>query len=266
MIVKAARNLKLTVAYDGTNYHGFQDQARADRPTVQRELETAWERLVGEHVKVIGAGRTDAGVHAEGQVVNFRTNSLAIPAERVPYAMNSVLPPDVRVIDCAEVDLEFHARFCAAAKQYVYRIDNRPVPSPLVRHFTHFVARPLDIEAMNEAARHLVGRHDFRAFAGAGHASRTTVRTLTRCDVSCEGGLVLITVEADAFLYHMVRTIAGTLVMVGAGEREPGWVKTVLESRDRKQAGPTLPGKGLTLMWVAYPPGPAGPGRDKVLP
>lgn len=253
-----ARNLKLTVAYDGTNYFGFQDQGRDDRPTIQRELERAWERLVGEKVKIIGAGRTDAGVHAEGQVVNFRTYSTSIPAERVPYAMNSVLPPDVRVVGCREVPMEFHARFWAIGKQYVYRIDNRPFPSPLVRHFTHFIPQPLDLEAMNAAAKHLVGRHDFKAFAGAGGSARTTVRTVTRCDVTACGGLVVITVEADSFLYHMVRTIAGTLVKVGEGARDPSWVKEVLASRDRRQAGPTLPGKGLTLMRVDYPPDGTG--------
>jgi len=248
------RNLKLTVAYDGTNYHGFQDQGREDRPTIQRELERAWERLVGEQVKMIGAGRTDAGVHAEGQVANFRTHSSSIPAERVPYAMNSVLPPDVRVIGCVEVPSDFHARFWAVGKQYVYRIDNRPFPSPLVRHFTHFIPHPLDVDAMDEAAKHLVGRHDFRALAGAGHAGRTTIRTITRCDVTAQDGLVVITVEADAFLYHMVRTIAGTLVEVGQGTHPPSWVREVIASRQRSRAGPTLPGKGLTLMRVDYPP------------
>jgi len=252
------RNLKLTVAYDGTHYHGFQDQGLSDRPTIQRELERAWERLVGERVKVIGAGRTDAGVHAEGQVVNFRTASDAIPAERVPYAMNGVLPPDIRVVGAVEVPLEFHARYWAVAKQYVYRIDNRPFPSPLLRHYTHFVSRPLDVEAMDRAAQYLVGRHDFKAFAGSGHAGRSTVRTVTRCDVTARDGLVVITLEADGFLFHMVRIIAGTLVEVGKGKRDPEWVREVLASKDRRMAGPTLPGKGLTLMWVAYPPGTPG--------
>jgi pseudouridylate synthase I len=248
------RNLRLTVAYDGTGYFGFQDQGRDDRPTVQRTLEAAWARLVGESVKIIGAGRTDAGVHAEGQVVNFRTRSAAIPAERVPHAFNSVLPPDIRVTGCDEVPLEFHARFDAIAKQYVYRIDNRPFPSPLLRHFTYFVARPLDVEAMRQGGAFLVGRHDFRAFAGSAHGERSTVRTLTRCSVDEHRGLIEITVEGDAFLNHMVRIIAGTLVKVGHGEHPPEWVAEVLSSQDRRRAGPTLPGKGLTLMWVKYPP------------
>lgn len=250
------RNLMLTLAYDGTGYCGFQDQARDDRPTIQRALEAAWLRLVGETVNVIGAGRTDAGVHAAGQVANFRTQSTAIPWERVPYAFNSVLPEDIRVMDCREVPLEFHARFDAVAKQYVYRIDNRPFPCPLERHYAHFVERPLDVKAMREAARRLVGRHDFRAFAGSANGSRTTVRTLSRVDVEEERGVIRLVVEGDAFLHHMVRIIAGTLVQVGLGRRPPHWVDEVLASKDRARAGPTLPGKGLVLVWVKYDPDP----------
>lgn len=256
------RNLMVTLAYDGSDYHGFQDQARDDRPTIQRALEAAWRRLVGEEVKVIGAGRTDAGVHAEGQVINFRTQSTSIPPERVPYAFNSVLPEDIRVVDCKEVDLDFHARFDAVGKQYVYRIDNRRFPSPLQRRYTHFIGRPLDMGAMREAGGHLIGRRDFRAFAGAANASRTTVRTLSRLDVEAKEGLLELIVEGDGFLYHMVRIIAGTLVQVGLGERPPEWVAEVLASKDRSQAGPTLPGKGLTLMWVKYDRVPGSPFRQ----
>lgn len=257
------RNLMLTIAYDGTEYHGFQDQGRDDCPTIQRALEGAWRRLVDEEVNVIGAGRTDAGVHAEGQVANFRTRSLAIPRQRVPYAFNSVLPDDIRVIDCQEAPPEFHARFDAVARQYVYRIDNRPFPSPLERRYAHFIERPLDVEAMREAAERLVGRHDFRAFTGAANASRTTVRNLSRLDVEAKDGLIRLVVEGDAFLHHMVRIIAGTLVQVGIGRYPPRWVEEVLVSRDRTRAGPTLPGKGLVLMWVKYDPDPrtADPAR-----
>ena len=203
---------------------------------------------------MIGAGRTDAGVHAEGQVVNFRTRSKSISADRVPYAFNSLLPPDIRVIGCEEAPLEFHARFDALAKQYIYRIENRRFPSPLNRHYSHFIARPLDVAAMREAGAHLVGRHDFKALTGSGNASRTTVRTLTRCDVEAKEGLIEIIVEADAFLYHMVRIIVGTLVQVGHGERPPEWIADLIAAKDRTLAGPTLPGKGLTLMWVRYAP------------
>lgn len=250
------RNLMLTVAYDGTGYHGFQDQARDDRPTIQRALEAAWRRLVGEEVNVIGAGRTDAGVHATGQVANFRTRSVAIPYQRVPHAFNSVLPEDIRVVDCQEAPLEFHARFDAVAKQYVYRIDNRRFPCPLERRYAHFVDGRLDVQAMQDAAGRLVGRHDFRAFAGSANASRTTVRTLSRLDVEEDQGVIRLVVEGDAFLHHMVRIIAGTLVQVGLGRRPPQWVDEVLASKDRTRAGPTLPGKGLVLTWVKYAPDP----------
>ena len=253
------RTLKLTVAYDGTDFHGFQAQAGSRLRTVQETLESAWERLTGERVRMTGAGRTDAGVHALGQVVGFVTASVSIPEARVPYAMNSVLPDDVRVTACERAPQGFHARFDAIAKTYAYRIDNQPFPSPLLRRYAHFVAVPLDLAAMQAGACHLVGRHDFAAFAGAGGPPRRTVRHVMRCTVTGEpGGLVVVEVEADGFLYHMVRSIVGTLLVVGRGERPPQWVRDVLESRDRSQAGPTAPAKGLVLVSVRYDGGRPG--------
>lgn len=246
------RNLKLTVAYDGTRYHGFQSQASRSLPTVQAELEAAWKRLVGEEVRVIGAGRTDAGVHALGQVVNFKTAVSSIPAERVPYAFNSVLPRDVAVLECEEADPEFHARFDARRKLYEYRVLNRPLPSPVDRLYTYHVSAPLDVEAMQEGAHLLVGTHDFSAFSGSSGRPRNPVRTLTRCTVWREGERVHFAVEGDGFLYHMVRSIVGTLLQVGLGKEPPGWVGKVLASRDRTRAGPTVPSQGLFLVAVYY--------------
>lgn len=246
------RNLKLTVAYDGTRFHGFQRQAGRDMPTVQQALEEAWNRLTGEAVKVIGAGRTDAGVHALGQVVNFRTGVSSIPVERVPHAFNSVLPRDVAVLDCAEAPSSFHARFDARSKLYEYRVLNRTFPSPVERLYTYHVSAPLDVEAMQEGARLLVGTHDFSAFAGSGAKGRSPVRTLTRCCVWREGEQVRFAVEGDGFLYRMVRNIVGTLLQVGLGKEEPRWVGEVLASRNRAKAGPTVPAHGLYLVAVFY--------------
>lgn len=246
------RNLKLTVAYDGTQYHGFQRQGRLDLPTVQSLLEEAWARLVGEEVKVIGAGRTDAGVHALGQVVNFRTATRSIPTERVPRAFNSVLPRDVAVLGCEEAPLSFHARFDAVGKLYEYRVLNRPFPSPVDRLYTLHVSAPLDVEAMQEGAGYLVGTHDFSAFAGRLKGEKSAVRTITRCSVRRHEERVHFAVEGDGFLYHMVRTIVGTLLQVGLGKEEPRWVREVLASRDRRKAGATAPAHGLFLAAVYY--------------
>lgn len=253
MSEEGTRNLKLTVAYDGTAYHGFQDQNREDVPTIQQALERAWHTLTGEKVRLTGAGRTDAGVHALGQVVNFRTHQQAVPTDRVPFAMNSVLPEDIRVVDAVEAPYSFHARFDAVKKRYVYRIDNRPIPSPLERLYTHFEPRPLDAHAMNQAAGFWLGRHDFTALSSAkGSVVKDARRTVVRCEVEREGDSVIFRVEADGFLYHMVRAMAGTLVMVGLGRQPPSWAREVLNNRDRSARGPTLPAKGLTLYRVWY--------------
>lgn len=246
------RNLKLTIAYDGSAYHGFQEQRDDRLPTIQGQLRRAWMELTGETVKIIGSGRTDAGVHADGQVVNFRTNHRSIPAKRVPYALNTVLPWDIRVVDCEEVPWDFHAQYDAVAKMYVYRMLNRKFPLPRLRHDTYFVPQPLDLHAMKQGASILVGRHDFRAFTSEKELSGSTVRYLMRCDVERAGDVVQIVTVGDGFLYHMVRTIAGTLLKVGDGTFPPEWVGEVLESRDRTRAGKTLPGHGLVLKWVAY--------------
>lgn len=246
------RNLKLTVAYDGTDFHGFQVQRGSSVRTVQQALTDAWAQLTGEVASFIGAGRTDAGVHAEGQVVNVRTHHMSIPEERVPYAMNSVMDQDVRVVGCQQVPQSFHARFDAVSKVYEYRVYNRPFPSPLHRRYTHFVATPLDLGAMAEAGSRLVGRRDFAALAGHHDAVRTTVRTLMRCDVKQVGDIVSIELEADGFLYHMARRIVGTLLCVGKGEQTPDWITHVLNGRDPAKAGPTAPACGLILRRVDY--------------
>lgn len=247
-----ARNLKLTVAYDGTDYHGFQVQAGKDLPTVQGALEEAWRRLVGERVRINGAGRTDAGVHAWGQVVSFVTHNRSIPAERTPHAMNSVLPDDIAVVGCEEASSSFHARFSATGKRYRYSLLNQRFPSPIDRRYTYFVHHPLNVDAMADAARHFVGTRDFVAVSGSNGRVKSTVRTVTSCTVERSGAYVWIDTAADGFLFHMMRRIAGTLLVVGKGDRPPDWVGETLDRGDRSEAGPTLPAHGLSLIDVYY--------------
>lgn len=248
----AARNIKLVVQYDGTAYAGFQRQQ--NRPTVQAELERALTICCQEPVRVTGAGRTDAGAHARGQVVNFFTRA-RIPTDRFPWALAALLPPDIVAVAAEEVDPSFHARYAARGKVYSYSFWISPFPSPFWRRYALHLRDPLDREAMERAAAYLVGRHDFRAFRGTGASTRSTVRTLRRLAV--EPGreapaLLRLVAEADGFLYRMVRTLAGTLVEVGRGRFPPEQVVTALETGDRALAGPTLPSHGLCLEQVLY--------------
>jgi len=237
------------VQYDGTGYHGFQRQPGL--VTVQELLEKAIKAITGEEVRVTGAGRTDAGVHARGQVVNFHTAG-TIPDERFPFALNSVLPPDVVVVGVERVSPEFHARRNAISKVYRYSVLNRVFPCPFLRRYAYHVPQRLDLPAMMEAAGYLVGRHDFASFRAAGSSARTTIRTLTGLEWRREGDLLHLRAEADGFLYHMVRAIAGTLLEVGRGKLEPEEVRRILEARNRDLAGPTAPAHGLCLEEVRY--------------
>lgn len=247
------RNIRCVVAYDGTDFLGFQRQSRG--PTIQGVLEEAILSLTGERVRVLGAGRTDAGVHALGQVVSFLTAS-RIPVERWPHALNSRLPGTVVVQHAVEAPSAFHPMRDATAKVYQYTVWNGLFPSPFWSRWALHVPPPLDVEAMAQAAGFLVGRHDFAAFRAAGSTPvRSTVRhvmelTVERSDSQPE--CVRITARADGFLYHMVRNIAGTLLLVGQGRRPPEWVADVLAGRRREAAGPTAPAHGLCLVRVEY--------------
>jgi len=242
---------KLTIAYDGTDLVGWQRQA--DGTSVQGLLEAALSELDGRQVVVIGAGRTDAGVHALGQVAGFSIDRV-IDAASITRALNAKLPPAVRVIDATETRADFHARFDARAKTYRYRIWNDEVLSPFERAYAWHVPAPrLDVEAMAAAAALFEGRHDFAAFQASGAATRTTERTVFSCRVRAEPpAIIACEVSGDGFLRHMVRNMIGTLVEVGRGRRPVDWVGRVLTSRDRAQAGPTAPADGLFLMSVSY--------------
>lgn len=243
------RCFKVTLEYDGTDFAGFQYQV--GQRSVQAEVERAVRKLTGQDVRVSGAGRTDAGVHALGQVVGFRCET-RIPMERMALALNSALPADVSVSGVSEVDELFHVRFSARSRAYTYVILNRPLPSAVFRRYTMHCPRALDTAAMQSAAGHLLGTHDFRAWANSTDETNTTIRHVIRCRVRPVRSFVLVQVEANAFLRGMVRNIVGTLVEVGAGRRAPYDIIRITESRDRAQAGPSAPARGLCLVRVRY--------------
>lgn len=254
------KNILLTLEYDGTDWHGWQVQQNA--ATIQGSLEAALAKITNESIRVTGASRTDAGVHAKGQTCNFYTTS-RIATERIPYALNANLPASIVVLTAAEVELEFHARYQALGKRYVYEIANSPMPPALRRHFCYHVARPLDIVAMQQAASLLQGKHDFRSFQAAGSSVASTVRHLWQLLVDePEPGKVLIHAEGEGFLYNMVRIIAGTLLEVGLGKRLPLEMLTILASLDRNSAGPTVPPQGLCLEKVFYAPAILDTGKQ----
>lgn len=243
------RNIKLLLAYEGTDFHGWQRQR--ELRTVQGVLEDALEQLTGVRTATTASGRTDAGVHALGQVVQFLTAS-EHSTETFVRALNAHLPRDVRVLDATEVSQSFHPTLDAVSKRYRYLIDNARIADPFCLRYTWYVGRPLDAERMAAGARHLIGRHDFHSFETDWPNRLSSVRTVRDVAVARTSRLVTIEIEADGFLYNMVRAIAGTLVLVGSGSREPEWVGEVLRACDRSAAGPTAPPHGLFLLWVRY--------------
>lgn len=243
------KRVKLVVAYDGTNYHGWQVQDNGI--TIEEVLNRTISELVQEDIKVIGASRTDAGVHACGNVAVFDTES-RIPGDKFSFALNQRLPEDIRIQESCEVDADFHPRYADTVKTYEYNILNRRFELPSKRLYAAFCYYPMDIERMNQAAAYLVGEHDFKSFCSAGAQVQTTVRTIYAVNVTKEDDMVHIRITGNGFLYNMVRIIAGTLMQVGTGLMEPEQVKEILEARDRSKAGPTVVAKGLTLVEIRY--------------
>lgn len=244
------RTLKLTLAYDGTNYAGWQRQINA--MAIQQVVEEAFAHLTGGVAPTIsGAGRTDAGVHALAQVASVNVEFDHVPVS-VQRALNMRLPADIRVMDVIEVPAGFHARFHATGKSYRYRMAVDPVLSPFDRDFVWHVPWPLDVAAMHAAAAHLTGTHDFASFQASGTTITETIRTLERLTLTDLGGELRIDVEGDGFLRNMVRIIAGTLMEIGTGHRHPDSVPGILEARRRDAAGKTAPPQGLTLIGVRY--------------
>ena len=237
--------IKLVVAYDGTAYSGWQIQKNA--VTVEGELERALSSLFKMPVDVEGCSRTDAGVHAMGNIAVFDICS-TIPAEKIAFAVNTLLPEDIRVVSSCEVSEDYNPRFIKHIKTYEYRFSVGHILNPLTRLYSHQIINMPDIDKMNEACKFIVGEHDFKSFCAAGAQVETTVREVTAASVSANGNEVIMRVSGYGFLYNMVRIMAGTLLMVGEGKLEPAEIKKILEARDRTKAGPTLPAKGLTLI------------------
>lgn len=239
------KRVRITVAYDGTNYHGWQVQDNGI--TVEEELNRCLSGLLGEPIQVIGASRTDSGVHALGNVAVFDTAN-RMPAEKISYALNQRLPEDIRVQKSEEVPPDWHPRYRASRKTYEYRIYRAEFPMPVKRLYSYFIYRPLDVGKMREAAAYLEGEHDFRSFCQTGAQVDSTVRTVYSIQLEEQGPDLVIRVCGNGFLYNMVRIIAGTLLEVGQGKREPASMKEALAALDRKAAGPTAPAHGLTLV------------------
>ena len=244
------KRILLTVEYDGTNYAGWQRQING--LAVQQVLEEALQKATRERIVVTGASRTDAGVHALGQAVHFDTDS-RIPPEKYPFVLNTMLPRDVRVHSGREVPEGFHARFMTCGKRYTYRIVNSRHASAIRRNTHVHVPLPLDLAPMQEAAKQLLGTHDFAAFQAAGGTAKTTVRTITSAELVRFGDEIILTVEGDAFLYNMVRIIAGTLIEIGLGRRSINAFTEAYETLDRLSLGVTAPPQGLELTKVYYP-------------
>ena len=241
--------VKLVVAYEGTNYCGWQIQPNGI--TIEQVLNETLSSLLGEEITVTGASRTDAGVHSLGNVAVFETHT-KMPAEKISFALNQRLPEDIVVQESCQVPEDFHPRFSKSRKTYEYRILNCRFRQPLERRTSYFYHYPLNVSAMQKAAAYLVGEHDFTSFASVHAQTNTYVRTIYALDVVREGDMIRIRVQGNGFLYNMMRIIAGTLIQVGAGIKKPEDMESILAGKDRELAGPTAPAHGLTMIGLEY--------------
>ncbi len=244
------RNIRLLIEYEGTHYAGW--QAQAGHPTIQGKLAEAIEKLTGSPVNLTGASRTDAGVHAWGQVANFKTAS-RIPLPGIIQALNSILPEDIVIKDAAEVPPDFDSRRNSNGKTYLYRVLNRRYPSSIMRNFTWFVYQPVDVDLMRKGAKHMIGEKDFSSFRAADSDARHSIREVTSIEISEKPeGMIEFEVMWTAFLRHMVRIMVGTLVTLGKGKLKPDDIKTIIEAKNREAAAMTAPPQGLFLVKVEY--------------
>ena len=244
------RNIKLTIEYDGKDFNGWQKQP--NKLNIQGEIEKAIERITGEEVVLNASGRTDAGVHALGQVANFKTNS-KIPIEKIPIALNTNLKKSIRIKSAEEVDERFHSRLSCKRKTYRYIINNSKYGTAIYRNLETCIPVKLNVDNMKEAVKYFEGEHDFKAFKASGTSSKSSVRTIYKAEViEKDEDRIYIELTGNGFLYNMVRIIAGTLVDVGLGKIQPNEIKNIIESKDRKNAGKTLPPQGLYLLKVEY--------------
>lgn len=243
------KRIKLIVSYDGTKYCGWQRQPNV--VTVEGMINKYLSALLNEDIQIIGASRTDSGVHALGNVAVFDSDT-RIPAEKISYALNQRLPDDIVIQKSEEVPLDFHPRHCDCSKTYEYKILNAEFDIPTERLYSYFVYKELDLDKMKRAASYLVGEHDFKSFCSTAAEVETTVRTVNSVEIQKEGKVIHVFVNGNGFLYNMVRIIVGTLVQVGLGRIEPDSVKEILEAKDRAKAGPTAPAYGLRLNSIIY--------------
>lgn len=244
------RNIRIKVTYEGTRYQGWQKQETSDN-TIQGKLERLLSRMCEEEITVQGSGRTDAGVHASGQIVNFHTSCGMSLQEMLSY-MNQYLPEDIAVVEIDEVSERFHSRLNAKGKRYSYRVWNSSIPNVFWRRYSHVVEEALDIEAMESVAQYLLGEHDFKAFTSTKKGKKSTVRRIDDIKIVKEGDMITFTFTGNGFLYHMIRILVGTLLEVGKGERNAHSIPVILESMNRENAGELVPGKGLVLEEVFY--------------
>ena len=246
------RNIRLTIEYDGKDFNGWQKQPT--KLNIQGEIERAIESLTGEeNIDLIASGRTDAGVHALGQVANFKTNNESIPIEKFALALNTKLKRSVRIKNAEEVDERFHSRYTCKRKTYRYIINNNECESAIYRNFEYHMPVKLDIKAMQKAVKYFEGEHDFKGFKASGTSSKSSVRTIYLAEVkNTDDGRIYIELTGNGFLYNMVRIIAGTMVDVGMGKTKPEEITNIITKGDRKLAGKTLPPNGLFLIKVEY--------------
>lgn len=245
------RNIKLEIEYDGTNYAGWQVQPNVRGRTIQQVIEKTLRKILQEKINLIVSGRTDAGVHARAQVANFFTKSV-MPISRLKLAVNGVLPEDIKVTKLKEEKKTFHSRFKVKSKIYRYTILNRDFSSPLLRNTVYFYPHPLDVSLMRSEARVLLGKHDFSAFVASLGREKNPVKVIKKVSIIKKNNFIYIDLEADGFLYNMVRNIVGTLIEIGRGKLAKGALKKILSSGDRRLAGQTAPAKGLCLLKVNY--------------
>ncbi|NLB89470.1 MAG: tRNA pseudouridine(38-40) synthase TruA [Syntrophomonadaceae bacterium] len=241
--------IKLILEYDGSNYHGYQRQKNAH--TIQEEIESGILKLVGQSINTISAGRTDTGVHALGQVVAFDTDS-SIPPEKWSFALNSVLPPDIRVISSELASSEFHPRYDAISKIYNYKIYRKAQGKTIFRNYALCMTEPLNIPAMQEACKLIIGKHNFKSFCASGSSVKNFERTVMNCAITEEWPFVNLEIEANGFLYNMVRIIMGTLLEIGQNNLKPEMMSDIIKAENRALAGPTAPPQGLYMVEVKY--------------
>lgn len=243
-------NIKLTISYDGTNYHGWQKQK--NKVTIQQTLESALEKILNKKINLTGAGRTDAGTHAIAQIANFKIDSVRIPLNKLSVALNSTLRDDIRVLSSEIVQENFHARKSAKTKTYLYVISNTPVQSPFSARYSWYIPYKINLKRMQKAAKMLKGKQDFKSFMSQGSNTKSTVRNLREIKIKKKNSQIIFTFEADGFLKQMVRNIIGTLVEIGIGKREPEEILKILNAKDRTKAGVCAPANGLFLLEVNY--------------